>query len=250
MNAIIVDDELAARTVLRHLLTEYADDINIVGEADNYEQAIDLLQSSRPDIIFMDIDLGAHTGFDILDTLDDKNTGVALVFTTSFNEFAIRAFKYAAIDYLLKPIIPEELRNTVNRIKGRSAQGHKEYFTRLKQQLSEAFAQTKVRKYILIKGYEGTSLVPVDDILYLKGEGSYTKIVKKDNSSSIASRSLHHFQEQLAEHPSFVRVHKSYIANINEVKFISKKEISEIYFNNGATIPVTHYDEIWKLLNH
>ncbi|MGE9313695.1 LytR/AlgR family response regulator transcription factor [Niabella sp. CJ426] len=118
----------------------------------------------------------------------------------------------------------------------------------MKEELLKIPAQNKTRRNVIVKGYNGSAVIPAEDILYCKGDGSYTKIVKKDGTSVTASRPLIHFEEQLDGLSHFVRVHKSYIANINEIKFISKKETSEICFNNDICIPITNYKDVWDLL--
>lgn len=249
MKAVIIDNEASARDVLTLLLKEYAPDVHILADAGTYDAGVDLLRTTTPDIIFLDIDLGSHSGFDVLDTLGTKASDMSVIFVTTYSEHALKAFKYAAVDYLLKPIVPEELVKSVEKVISKMPLFSINQLQKLKEELFKVHLQNNTRNNIIVKGYNGTLLIPAADILYCKGEGSYTKIVKKDGSTITASRPLYRFEEQFSDLPHFVRVHKSYIANMNEVKFISKKEVSNICFSNDICIPITNHKEIWDLLH-
>ncbi len=248
MKAIIIDDEASARSVLRLLIKEHIPEVAVAAEAGSYETALEALQTTASDILFLDIDLGTHSGFDVLDHLGSRTSSHSIIFVTSYSEHAVRAFRYAAVDYLLKPIDPEELINSVEKVKSKAALFSMQQLRLLKEELLVIQTQNNARRNVIVKGYNGSALIPTEEILYCKGDGSYTKIVKKDGSTVTASRPLIHFEEQLVGIAHFVRVHKSYIANMNEVKFISKKEDSQICFNNGICIPITNYKDVWDLL--
>lgn len=229
MKALIVDDEERARVSLRYLIAEFLPHLEIVAECDGIPNAVKSIHKHKPDLVFLDIEMPGHSGLEILDFFDEKDLNFGIIFTTAYQEYAIKAFKLSAVDYLLKPINPTELLEAVNRFQKLTS--HK--IKVLHENLGKDFSETKK---IGISHSNGIELILPDEIVYIKGEGAYSEIHLTDGKKILASKNLKMFEENLAENPQFIRVHKSYIVNFNHLISINK--------SNGGTIVMTNQMEI------
>lgn len=184
LRAVIVDDEKAQRfTLQRKLQDTFPDVVTIAGEAFSVDTAIDAIQSHKPDIVFLDIDLIGGTGFDVLDAFSELSFSV--IFVTSYPEFGARAFRYQAIDYILKPIDPEELREAVNRVLNARPGG-------ASGDLTTAYLSARLRD-------GGVLAMPVQSIVFCEAFSGYVKVVLEDGSSYLLLNTLNECAESLAE---------------------------------------------------
>jgi two-component system LytT family response regulator len=193
--AIIVDDESLARTELLSQLNDFPQ-IEVIGEAADADAAFDLITALSPDLVFLDIDLGVKSGFDLLERID---SGFKVVFVTAHNEFAIRAFEVNALDYLLKPVWPDRLGNCIRRL-GNPHSG------KLPEQL-------ELHDQILVKIRSGSRFVKVSDITCIEACSDYTKIFSARKFSGLVHHTMKRWIERLPS-SGFVQIHKSYIINI------------------------------------
>jgi len=252
ITALIVDDEEASRELIKKMISKHAPHVVVIGEASNHKQAVEIIQLKLPNLLFLDIDLGGgFTGFDVLDSLEDVDE-MAVVFITTYNQYAIKAFRYAAVDYLLKPVVESEFSETLGRVEAKQSKLYigKGEIEVLREQLLDLYSLSQKQRFLQVRGYEGVTLVPIDEILFLRGDGSYTRIVKTDGTELVASKLLHYYGIQLEKIGFFVRVHKSYIANTNHIRFISKIDNGQLVFNNNVKIPITFYDKVKEWLSH
>lgn len=213
MKAIIIDDELRARRILRTLLEEHCPQINIVGEAENVPMAVQLIHRENPDIVFSDIEMPEYSGFELLKFI--TNIDFALVFVTAYQEYAIRAFEVSAVDYLLKPIEIELLKKAVEKVEKHlkltgNAQNNQKMET-----LRENLKGEYITRFALPMA-DGLMFVDADDIMYLVAEGSYTQIIFTDKKRVLVTKKIKYFEENLL-HPCFFRSHRSYIVNLNKI---------------------------------
>lgn len=230
MKAILIDDEKRARISLSLLLHEYCPEIEIVADCENLPEGVKAIRKHKPDIVFLDIEMPGHSGLELLDFFDEKEVHFSIIFTTAYNEFALQAFKLSALDYLLKPINPEELTNAVSRLKRQKQVQFKA--------LSENISTDKPEKIAVPIGNDWI-LLKISDISYIKGDGAYSEVFMSDKTKYIISRNLKNFEETLSKDKRFVRVHKSYIVNFDEVISYSKIAGGSINLKENNLIPVS-----------
>jgi two-component system, LytTR family, response regulator len=232
--AFIVDDEQHVRNTLQELLHQFCPEVQIKGMAGTIEEALATICVQKVDILFLDVNLGnSITGFDLLDKL--RPYAFEVVFVTAHAEHAVKAFEYAAVHYLLKPVSHGMLIDTIDRIKKRKAAGT---LTEL-QQLTSALHSTltAVPPRISLSDTSKTEFVAMDDIAYLESKGSYTAFHLGDGRQYTRSRNLKYFEDALLEYPRFVRVHKSFIVNKTHIKAYRKSN-QYLELLNGTTVPM------------
>lgn len=216
MNAIIVDDELHCREVLRIMLEMHCPDVTLMRECEDGLSAIEAITSLHPDIVFMDIEMPGMNAFDTLQQLKDINFQV--VFTTAYDQYAIKAIKFSALDYLLKPIDADELKAAVEKAAMELLPVQQVQIEQLKQSLMHPHNDFK----LMIASIEGPYFVPTDDILFAEGQSNYTHFHLTRNRKIIASKTLLEYDNLLADH-GFMRVHKSYLVNLKYAeRYLSK----------------------------
>jgi len=230
MKAIIIDDEKRARISLSLLLQEYCPEIEVVAECENLPEGVKAIHKYQPDFVLLDIEMPGHSGLELLDFFNEKDITFAIIFTTAYNEYAIQAFKLSAIDYLLKPIVPEELINAISRLQKQKNQQFMALAENINKDSFEKIAVPSGNSFILVK---------IADILYIKGEGSYSEILLKDKTKHLVSRNLKNFEEILLKDKRFLRTHKSYLVNFDEVIAYNKSDGGWLDMTNGSSIPVS-----------
>ena len=230
MKAIIIDDEKRARISLSLLLQEYCPDIQVVAACENLPEGVKAIHKHQPDLVLLDIEMPGHSGLELLDFFNENEITFAIIFTTAYNEFAIQAFKLSAIDYLLKPIVPEELTNAIVRLKKQKEQQFAALAENINKDTFEKIAVPSGNSYIL---------VTIANIIYIKGEGSYSEIILNDNTKHLVSRNLKNFEEILLKDKRFFRTHKSYLVNFDQVTAYNKSDGGWLDMKNGSSIPVS-----------
>ena len=230
MKAIIIDDEKQARVSLRLLLEEFCPEVEILQECENLPDAVLAIRKLKPEILFLDIEMPGFSGLQILDFFDEKDIDFSIIFTTAYNEFAIQAFKLSAVDYLLKPIIPDELCAAVAKTK---KQNYAQF-----QSLSEQINSEKPEKIAVPSGSD-LLLLNLSEIRYIKGEGSYSEIFMINNTKYLVSRNLKNFEEVLCDNKRFIRIHKSYIINFDQAVSFNKSSNGWLSLQGGVKVPVS-----------
>lgn len=230
ISAIIIDDEVRARVSLQLLLEEYCPNIKILEQCETLAEGIKAINKFKPNIVFLDIEMPAHSGLELFDFFNEEEIDFSVIFTTAYSQYAIKAFKFSAIDYLLKPIHPEELIEAVKRFEKTKSQNIKI--------LKENLDQNKLNKIAVPTG-NSILFLETDQILYVKGEGSYCEIVLLNGEKIICSRYLKNFEDILSNYSNFLRVQKSYIANLNYVSVYNKSDGGNLEFNNKTCIPIS-----------
>jgi two-component system LytT family response regulator len=237
LNAIIVDDEEFARSSLYFLLQENCDNVNIIGIAKSVAEAKNLLAQNSVDLIFLDIAMPGGNGFELIPQAQEKNATV--IFTTAYDQYALKAIKANALEYLLKPIDIEELKAAVIKAEksiklNKSENNRNESLNNLAQDLSEKSA---IKKITLLSG-QGYKLVDIDDIIHIEADSNYSVFNLINLEKIIVSKVLKDYEEILPEN-RFVRIHKSSIVNLKYVKEYSSKNGLQVILNNGAAINVS-----------
>ncbi len=228
--AIIVDDEKKARDFIEMIMSRNFPDVKISGKASSVVEGIKLINQFSPDLVFLDIEMQDGTGFDLLEALPDKNFDV--IFITAYNFYAVKAFKFSAIDYVTKPIDIEDFKNAVEKVLD-------------KKQVSKSSESLKILKSnlhsktplkIAIPVLEGIEYIETATIVSLNADGRYTRIFFEDNRKIIVSRSLGEFNG-LIDNNTFFKPHKSYIINLNHVSKYIKKG-SYLIMSDGSEVPL------------
>jgi len=233
LNCIIVDDELKSRESLKILIEDFCEGVTVKALSQNVSEAIEAIEVHKPDVVFLDIQLQRETGFDLLTQL--KNVDFEVIFTTAFSEYAIKAFKYSAIDYLLKPIDIEELKLALAKVEKRK--GHA-IGDRLQQLLQNLRAGTSDNYKLALPTADGLVFVKVSEILYCEASSNYTEIVLTDSRKYILSRTLNEYEDMLTEQ-NFYRIHHSYLINLNEIKKYVRGEGGYVIMNNDKSLDVS-----------
>ncbi len=230
--AILVDDMPQALQVLRADLEETSPDVEILGTADSVVSAAKLLRQEEPDLLFLDIMLGDGTGFDLLEIFPNLRSKV--IFVTAYEEHAIKAFRFAAIDYLLKPINPEDLKKAVDRAKGQLSDSNNESIDILKETIKYP---DSLPKRISLHTQEKIAVVEIDDIIRCESDGNNTLFILQSGKKVFVTKTLKQFDQMFSEH-SFVRTHQSHLINIQHIQEYVRKEGGYLKMKNGDHIPV------------
>jgi two-component system LytT family response regulator len=233
INAIIVDDELKSRESLKILLEEFCDNVTVKALCQNVAEAVQSIQQHKPDVVFLDIQLQRETGFDLLTQLGDFNFEV--IFTTAYAEYAIKAFKFAAIDYLLKPIDIEELKRSLSKVEKRMNDSISQRLQQLMQNLKSNIPENYK---LALPTSDGLIFVKTQDILYCEASSNYTEITVADGKKYVVSRTLKEYEDMLSDH-NFYRIHNSYLINLNAIKKYVRGEGGYVIMTNDKSLDVS-----------
>lgn len=233
IEAVIIDDEQGARKTLKGLIDQYCPEVEIVGEADSIDMAIPLILKLDPDLIFLDIEMPKGSGFDLIEKIGQIRAKV--VFTTAYSQYALKAIKASALDYLLKPIDLVELKASITKYQQFRAISEFERLSILRDQLKVG---TKNIERIAIPNNEGFDVVNTKDIFYCEGEGNYTLIYLADKKTYMSSKPIKEYESILPE-DNFIRVHQKHIVNLNYVKKYLKGRGGTIIMKDGKNISVS-----------
>lgn len=232
IKSVIVEDEAAAREVLKNYLKKYCPQIDVIDEASNIKEAVPLLHETQPQLVFLDVEMPFGNAFDVLEACKDLQ--FETIFVTAFSEYSLKALNQSAAYYLLKPISIEELIIAVNKVQQQLL--NHDLLNRNKI-IVENFKEPKHEKQqVILPTLEGFEVVMMKDIVRLKGNGNFTDLFLVDGSKKMVCRFLKHFSEILPL--PFIRVHKSHIINISFVKsynkggFITLQDEAEIEVSN------------------
>lgn len=233
LTCIIVDDEPKSRESLKILIEDFCEGVTVKALCQNVSEAIQAIDANKPDVVFLDIQLQRETGFDLLNQL--QNVDFEVIFTTAFSEYAIRAFKYSAIDYLLKPIDIEELRQALSKVDRKNSKAVNE---RLQELLHNLKSGSTDNYKLALPTADGLVFVKVSEILYCQAASNYTEIILTENRKYIVSRTLKEYEDMLAEQ-QFYRIHHSYLVNLNEIKKYVRGEGGYVIMNNDKSLDVS-----------
>ncbi|GAB4286240.1 MAG: LytTR family DNA-binding domain-containing protein [Marinilabiliales bacterium] len=232
MKAVIIDDELKAIKSIEYIVSEYCKNISIVGTAENIDEAVKVVNETNPDIVFLDIELQKGTGFDLLEKIPKRNFNV--IFITAYNQYAIKAIKFSAVDYILKPIDIYEFISAVNKVveKRNSGVNWDEKYDVLINNLNES-KPTK----LALPTFDGTEYINIQDIVRIEADRSYSYIFLTDKRRIVVSKSLIEFEELLADN-NFFRTHKSHLVNLDHVKKHIKHDGGYAEMSDGTKVMI------------
>jgi len=231
IKAMIVDDEPYCCEALSILLERYCPQVTIAGSYHSGADALTAIRQERPQLLFLDIEMPRMNGFELLENI--KELPLQLIFTTSYDQYAIKAIRFSALDFLLKPIDREELQRSVQKAEQRLL-----FPLQIDMLLLKLNNPAHHFHKIAIPTMEGLQMVTVDNILYCASDSNYTVLTLKDHQKVVASRTLKEIEELLEEY-SFLRVHHSSLVNLNEISKYVKGEGGYLVMSDNASINVS-----------
>lgn len=230
LNTIIVEDEKTSREILKNYIAKYCPNIQVVGEAENIEQALILIRNHELDLVFLDVEMPYGNAFDLLDKIGEPE--FETIFVTAYNQYAMDALNQHAAYYLMKPISIDELIKAVD------------YVSQIKikeKQLQNQILQPKIPQSagkISIPTLNGFEIIDSDSIIYCQADDNYSHLYLKDGSKKLISKTLRFLEEKL-EGNGFLRTHKTFLINLNSIKAYHKGKGGYVEMDNGKTIPIT-----------
>jgi two-component system, LytTR family, response regulator len=232
IKAIIIDDIEQARITLKKDLEVYTPDVTIIGEADGVIEGAKLLKKVQPDVLFLDIQMQDGSGFDLLDIL--KDISFKIIFITASDAHAIKAFRYAAIDYLLKPIDPDELIASLDRCRNQYLNENEKYKL-LNDSLKD---QHKPHERLALHTQDKIHIVNINDIIRCESNVNYTEFFFQNGKKLLVTKTLKDFDDLLSDH-GFYRVHQSFLVNTRYIKEFIKEYGGFLLMSDGSSIPVS-----------
>jgi two-component system LytT family response regulator len=218
IKAVIIDDSPQARKLLSLMLADYRNDIEVVAEAENAIQGLECIKKEKAQIVFLDIEMPGKSGIQLAEQLLSEKINVVVIFTTAYNEYALKAFRLSAIDYLLKPINENHLEEAIQKVK--------QIIPQKEEQKLATFISNYENvspKILSIPSINGYIFTKIDDVLYIKADGSYTHIFTSNEKTITISKNLKYFESTLEGCQQFIRVHRSYLINLQKIKKFDKQ---------------------------
>ncbi len=233
LKVLIVEDEKDTRDLLKSMISQSFSDIEIVGEVESVTDGIKAIDETNPDVVLLDIDLTDGTGFEIIEQTKHKNFMV--VFITAHNEYAVKAFRISAIDYLLKPIDINDLIDAIEKCKEQKKIGELNY--KLEALFSNLKSEVNQDKKIVLKSSDSIHVVPIHEIIRCESDNSYTTFYLKNGKKLIISKTIKEFDDLLSEF-GFFRPHQSHLVNINYIECYKKPHGGLLVMNDKSHVPV------------
>ena len=232
IKAIIIDDEINNSNYLQSLIETHVPDVTLLGIASNVNDGIKLIEEKKPQIVFLDVELQTATGFDLLNKI--PNIGFSVIFATAHQHYAMQAIKFAALDFLLKPVDAEELKIAVKKATKHQKENT---FAKSMDVLLENFHGKKEQKKIAISTAGGMNVMEIKEIIYCQSDGPYTNIFLPAQKI-MSSKHLKEYENLLTEY-GFFRIHKSFLVNLAEIKKYSKSDGGFVIMSNGDKVDVS-----------
>jgi two-component system LytT family response regulator len=230
---------------LRQKLLAHCPEVEIISECESGEEGMKVIEETHPDIVFLDVEMPRMNGFTMLQRLTNRN--FELIFTTAYDHYAIKAIRYSALDYLVKPVVVEDLKESVKRAKEKREQTIPN--ARVETLLHNLLDEKNLHSRIAIPSMEGLQFVETNDIIYLEAESNYSVLWLKSAPKMTVSKTLKDFEDLLPSHV-FFRIHHSYIINKNHVQKYLRGEGGQVIMSNGMTLDVSRRkkDEFLKAI--
>ncbi|TGD57118.1 LytR/AlgR family response regulator transcription factor [Flavobacterium humi] len=238
ITALLIDDDANLRNGMKSLLERYAPEIKIIGEADSVKTGIETMQLLSPEVVFLDIQLGDGTGFDILEEIANKKgkSTSHIVFITAHEQYAVKAFRFSALDFLLKPVDPEELEKVVVKLK--NVLHKNDSYAHIDLLLENIRKKVDNFRRIALSTSDGIHLFEISDIIRCESEDNYTKFYIKNSKPILISKTLKEYEDMLTEH-GFERIHQSHLINLSYLKSYIKKDGGYVVMADNSNLPIS-----------
>ncbi len=253
ISALLIDDDANLRNGMKSMLDRYAPDISIIGEADSVETGVRAMELYRPQVVFLDIQLGDGTGFDILEqhAIKHGKSTSHIVFITAHEQYAIKAFRFSALDFLLKPVDPEELQIVIGKIK--SVLDKNDGYAHIDLLLENIRKKVDNFKRIALSTSDGIHLFEVSDIIRCESEDNYTKFYIRNSKPVLISKTLKEYEELLTGH-GFERIHQSHLINLAYLRSYIRRDGGYVVMHDGSHLPISQrkkerLQELLKTMN-
>jgi two-component system LytT family response regulator len=243
IRAIVIDDEEPSREALRNYISDFCSDVEVVATASSVKTAFKAIQKHKPDLIFLDIEMPDGKGFDLLNMFETIDFRV--IFVTAYSEYAIRAFRVNAVDYLLKPVKVDELKDAIEKIKASNGDTQSEKLSVMLKEMSDGVFFHPTLVVSNIKGFE---VLKINEIIMCKADGYCTIFYLTGDRKINSSRNLKQFENQIIEY-GFIRVHNSFLVNLHHVSSFTKQGEIILTENNKAFLGDTykvHFMEVFR----
>lgn len=247
LTAVIIEDEKKSREALAALLSRYCPDIEVIALADGFVNGLEAIRKYQPEVVFLDIEMPDGSGFKLLEELGEIN--FEIIFTTAYDQYAIKAIKYSALDYLMKPIIPDELKKSVEKAIQKKIGG--EINKNIRVLLENLRPMGEEPRKIVLSTAERLHVVEIADIIRCESDNYYTNFFFRDQKTLLVSKTLKEMEELLGSQ-NFLRPHKSHLVNIKYIKGFLKAEGGYILMNDGSRIPVSRRkkEKVLDIISH
>jgi two-component system LytT family response regulator len=237
ITAILIDDDNNLRAGMKSLLSRFAPEIKIIGEADSVKTGTELVLKSMPQVVFLDIHLGDGSGFDLLEEVNKiGKLNSQIVFITAHEQYAIKAFRFSALDFLLKPVDPDELQKVINKLK--TVLDKNDSVAHIDLLLENIRKKVDNFKRIALSTSDGIHLFEISDIIRCESEDNYTKFYIKNNKPILISKTLKEYEDLLTEH-GFERIHQSHLINLSYLKSYIKKDGGYVVMADNSHLPIS-----------
>lgn len=243
MKTVIIDDEIKSRQTIKNFINKYAPELEVVGEADGVEMALNLIETVKPELVFLDIQMPDGTGFELLGRLSYNN--FKLIFCTSFDQYAVKAFRYSALDYILKPVDPDIFIAAVKKVFTDKESNS------LKDKINILDSNKTGFTRMALHSSDGINLVKIKDVIRCESSVNYTKFIINNAPSLLVTKTLKEYDELLSTQ-GFIRIHKSHLVNINFVKKYLKGDGGWVEMSDGSKIEVSRRkkEKLMKVLGN
>ena len=228
--ALIIDDESKARNALKNLLNKHCENIQVVDEGDCVKAGVEKIKNLNPDVVFLDVQMPDGTGFDLLEQLPEIN--FKIIFVSAYDKFAIQAFKFSAIDYILKPVEPEQL------IEASSLLSEDDKYSEINKKLEVLLTNRNSFEKITLPTIDGIIFVKIKEITRCESDNNYTNIFLNNGEKIIVSKTLKEYDEMLTPF-NFFRIHKSHLINLKYLERYKKGEGGYVIMEDGAELEVS-----------
>jgi two-component system, LytTR family, response regulator len=232
LKAVIIDDESRGITALTRMIEDFYPEIDVAGSTTNIKDGAVLIRQICPDVVFLDVQMPAGSGFDLLDEFPEPS--FSTVFVTAHSDYAIKAIKTAALDYLLKPVRPDDLKNAVERLKKKQFPRSNEQYTLLK----ESLIKQKPMERLMLSTQDGYYPVKIDEIIYCQAVNAYTDFHLCTGKNYMVSHNLKEYEDLLSDN-GFFRIHKSFLVNLSCIEYISRTDGLTVRLINKQELPVS-----------
>lgn len=243
IKAVIIDDENKARELIESIIKNNYSNIEVCAKASSVIEGIKAINTHDPEIVFLDIEMQDGTGFDLLDALPNRN--FSFMFVTAYNQYALKAFKYSAVDYITKPVDIDEFCQAVDNILENSHKKSESVILTLKENF-----ESKIPLKLAVPSLKGYEYIKISEIIKFEADGRYTILTLTDNRKILASKSLGEFQDIL-EDSHFYKPHKSFLINLNYVKMYVKQDGGHILMEDNSSVSLSRAkkEEFLNLMN-
>lgn len=230
IKSVIIDNEIKSRKTLSNFLLKYCKEVEIIGEADGVASGIDLIKTTNPELVFLDIEMTDGTGFKLLESIEDIQFSV--IFVTAYSDYAVKAFKISAVDYLLKPINPKELMEAIEKYQKETG------FKGIHNKLEVLLGNQSTIKKIAFPTSDGIELVKIDEIMHCEADDNYTSIYLNNKKRILVSKTIKEYDTMLSDF-GFFRIHQSHLVNLDYITKFNKNDGGYVILENGKKLPVS-----------